>query len=213
LVYSAYAILSEKSRPKLAVTVFAISGFTRFGLLPKQIVSPARIFEERLVLGIIGIKVSILFERDSLARRNRPGSRAPLGRFSNGSYPRIVAPLGVGGNPDHLTVREAALSLWSRSHGCDLALYEDLPYAAKSMNLESEEASIVSTLEVERIHEECMPLSPFQMRNKLLLSTLYLTQTVKTGTLLQHARSVGSKIGQAYAERFFVLRHAKNQQA
>ena len=40
---------------------------------------------------------------------------------------RVLAPLGLGGNKDHLAVRDAALRTVSSN---DLVLYEDLPYAA-----------------------------------------------------------------------------------
>lgn len=206
LVYSAYAMLSDRSRPKLAITFFNVSRFTRFGLLPKRIVTLARTVEDRLALGIAGCKVRFLNEPDSIARGEAPIPVAP--RLPNlfGSPPaRIVAPLGVGGNSDHVIVRGVAMSLWRRAPECELVLYEDLPYAARSADLATEETSIVSALGEAGISEEFLPMSPSEMRRKLLLSRLYLTQTGKTRTLLDHARRVGANSGEAFAERVFAF--------
>jgi len=205
LVYSAYAMLSERSRARLAITFFNVSRFTRFGLLPRRIVTLARTFEDRVILGIAGCRVLFLYEPDSLARGKAPVPVIARLPDLSGSMPvRIVAPLGVGGNPDHVIVRGVAMSLWRRAHECELVLYEDLPYAVRSSDLAMEETSIVSALGEAGIREEFFPISTSEMRRKLLLSRLYLTQTVKTRTLLDHARLVGAESGHGFAERVFL---------
>jgi hypothetical protein len=205
LVYSAYRMLSDRSRLKLAITFFNVSRFTRFGLLPRRIVTLARTLEDRVALGIAGCGVRFLYELDSLARGEAPVRVVARLPDLSGSMPvRIVAPLGVGSNPDHLIVRSVAMSLWRLAPECELVLYEDLPYAARSSDLATEETSIVSALGEAGIREEFLPMSPSEMRRKLLLSRLYLTQTVKTQTLLDHARLVGADSSNGFAERVFV---------
>jgi LmbE family N-acetylglucosaminyl deacetylase len=209
LVYSAYTMLSDRSRHKLAITFFNVSTFTRFGLLPRRFVTLARTFEDLLALGIAGCRVRFLYEPDSVARGEAPIQVAPrLPDLFDSPPSRVVAPLGVGGNPDHVIIRGVAMSLWRRAPECELVLYEDLPYAARSADLAAEEMSIVSALGEAGIREEFIHMSPSELRRKLLLSRLYVTQTGKARTLLDHARRVGADSGEGFAERFFVFRPA-----
>ena len=46
------------------------------------------------------------------------------------SHSELLAPIGIGGHPDHVLVRDAALEL-SRQRDASISLYADLPYAVQ----------------------------------------------------------------------------------
>jgi hypothetical protein len=211
LVYSAYAALSDRARPKVGVVFFNVSKFARGRLLPTIPVTAFRTLEDRLILGRNGVKTSYLFLRDSTTRDdgNHELARWPLAPGPSAvSLPqRIFAPLGVGGHEDHLLVRRAAISWWSAGYGRipQVCFYEDLPYAAKSRNLEEEEKRITDELEAEcgALRAEHWRLEPSLLRRKLLFSRLYLSQADKAELFLRHAVRVGRVSDDGPAERYF----------
>lgn len=169
-----------------------------------MVVSPLRMIEDKLALGFSGSRVRFLNGADSVTRG--PGVAPALHqirRILTAPPAMIAAPLGVGGHPDHIAVRTEAISL-RRWAGCELVLYEDLPYAVRSDDLASEERAIVSSIPGIRFREEIRSLVPSEIRMKLLLSGLYVSQAPKSELLLQHSRRVGGGAGSAYGERFFI---------
>jgi LmbE family N-acetylglucosaminyl deacetylase len=207
IVYSAFSVLSDHTRPKLALVFFNTTGFTRFGLFPVAFVTMARTLEDWLIMTIAGSAASYLFLPDSLARSESPESadlEARL-RFKDLHPRRIVAPLGVGGHPDHLLVRNFAISLWHKSKSPELFLYEDLPYATRSPNLRSEEETIVHSIQIPGLRESCRRMNEREMSRKAFFGGLYVTQSNKREILVRHAERVGSACGGPYAERFYVV--------
>jgi hypothetical protein len=212
LVYSAYASLSDRTRPKLGVVFFNVSRFALGRLLPMVPVTALRTLEDRLILGWNGVKARYFFLRDSSLRENNDNQslgRWPLapGPSVGGTPHRIFAPLGVGAHEDHLLVRKAAISWWSTEYRRipQICFYEDLPYAARSENLWAEEERIVNELEAECgvLQPEHWRLRPPLLRRKLLFSRFYLSQADKVELFLTHAIQVGRLSGDGPAERYF----------
>jgi hypothetical protein len=204
LVYSSYSTLVDGAGSKMGIVFFNKSLFARGRLLPKLPVTAARTLEDKLILSRNHVRVRYLFLPDSTLRDDRP-ARLPA-RPSPTAPGRIFAPLGVGGHVDHLLVRKAAIAWWlGYGRTPQICFFEDLPYAARSTNLEEEEAKIAGGLSA-----LCGPLAPtFRrlapclLRRKLLFSRLYLTQTDKTELLVRHAAAVGRLAGVEYAERYY----------
>ncbi len=112
---------------------------------------------------------------------------------------RVVAPLGLGGNADHLAVRDAALRTVPPA---DLVFYEDLPYAAD-----------VGTARIERLVEEFAPRfspvvlpMPDGIGSKLVTAAVSYPSQFRPSdgdALTRHARGVGG--AGAPAERVWIL--------
>ncbi len=122
-------------------------------------------------------------------------------------FDELYCPLGVGRHPDHLLVREFALSIWKElGKETVIFFYEDLPYAARTKGLEATERRLATEVEriCGRLEAKCLPLAENVLRKKKLYSRLYLTQTDQSDLILSHARKVGGECGLEYAERFFV---------
>jgi hypothetical protein len=198
------------------VVFFNVSRFARGRLLPTVPVTALRTLEDRLILGRNGVKASYLFLRDSTMRDdNDDGHHLHHGRWppslpgpSAADPPcRIFAPLGVGAHEDHLLVRKAAISWWSVEYERvpQICFYEDLPYAARSENLEAEEKRITDELEAEcgALQAKHWRLQPSPLRRKLLFSRLYLSQADKGELFLRHAVQVGRLFNDGPAERYF----------
>ena len=122
---------------------------------------------------------------------------------------RIFCPLGVGGHPDHLFVRQTGIDLWqSWNSKPELFFYEDLPYAAWSLTGHS--TSEMCIADVSRscgsMRVEWRPLTAGEMRNKLLASRAYVSQTDHTSLLLRHARTLGRQCSADFAEMYFTPR-------
>jgi LmbE family N-acetylglucosaminyl deacetylase len=92
-----------------------------------------RVAEDRRALGLAGIEPRNLRYLDDQYRGGEPLPAAELeldiGRAAAGADV-VHAPAGLGGHPDHVAVREAALSLAARS-GVSVVLYAELPYATR----------------------------------------------------------------------------------
>lgn len=88
--------------------------------------------EDRAALAVAGREALALpllengyRQRASMAARRVLAALAEISPRAAG----VVAPLGIGGHPDHLVVRQAAIALSRR--GLPLGLYADIPYAAR----------------------------------------------------------------------------------
>ena len=202
IVYSAFSVLTDGLRHKIVITPFNVSRFTRFGLRSKPLVTFLRTLEDWLVLRALRCHAVYLFVPDSLSRK-RIGS-VQLTNFLREKTPpaRIVAPMAIGGHVDHMIARGIALALKRVLPKSELTLYEDMPYAADSEDLESEEDSIVASLSM-GLMATYQQMDDREMARKVFFSRLYLTQTDKTDVLVAHARSVGARCASKYAERFF----------
>ncbi len=151
----------------------------------------------------MGVRVSYKNLPDSSITQERTG-HASAGTTI---FSELYSPLGVGGHPDHLFVRDFALSIWKGMKGKTVMFfYEDLPYAARTKDLEATERELV--IEVGeicgRLEAKCFPLTKNALRRKRLYSRLYLTQTDQSDLILSHAKKVGEECGLEYAERYFV---------
>jgi hypothetical protein len=204
IAYSAFSLLSERVRPRLCVVVFNRSRYTRLGLKPWAAVTLSRTLEDWFVMTLNHCTASYMFLPDSLVRP--PGGQVDLGSrllLSAGTPARIIAPLGVGNNSDHVLLRDFSIALWRKHRGAQLVLYEDMPYAARCTDLATEERSLVGSLRVDGLRAECIPMHEQDLRRKIFFSRLYITQSDKSDVLLTHARAVGACCGCAYAERRF----------
>jgi hypothetical protein len=151
----------------------------------------------------MGVRVSYKNLSDSSIAQKRAG-------YASGvtlSFSELYSPLGVGGHPDHLFVRDLALSIWKgMKRKTAMLFYEDLPYAARTKDLEATEKELA--IEVGgicgRLEARCLPLTKNALRRKRLYSRLYLTQTDQSDLILSHAKKVGEECGLEYAERVFV---------
>jgi LmbE family N-acetylglucosaminyl deacetylase len=207
LVYSAFCALTENAGDGTAVVFFNVSRFTKRGLLPKYFVTMVRSIEERLILARLRIRSSFLWMEDSSCRRSpidQDSVRSKLIAFHE-SYRYIYCPLGIYGHLDHLAVRSAGIDYWLKSgKKSKIRFYEDLPYAARVKEVESEVETCVSELT-----KSCGPLSihyhPMNfdlVRRKLFFSRLYLTQNNHSKLLKKHAEELGKQCNRAYAERY-----------
>jgi len=120
---------------------------------------------------------------------------------------RIYSPLGVGGNANHIQVREWAVKHWLYwEKKCDLFFYEDLPYAAKlESSLNETEQSILREVEPScgKIYPCLEPLSKKMLERKLLLSRFYFSQTDHSSLLEKFAELRGKSTKTGFAEAMF----------
>lgn len=202
VVYSAFSVLTDGLRKKTVIIPFNVSRFTRFGLRSKPLVTFLRTLEDRLLLAALRCHAVYLFVPDSLAQK-RVGSVQLSNFLREKTHPvRIIAPMAIGGHVDHMIARRVALDLKRAMPESELTLYEDMPYAASSDDLESEEDSIVASLSM-GLMAKYQRMDDREMARKVFFSRLYLTQTDKTDVLVAHARSIGACCASKYAERFF----------
>jgi LmbE family N-acetylglucosaminyl deacetylase len=207
VVYSAFSILSDGLRRKVVATPFNVSDFSRLKRslkLPREIVSLWRTTEDRIVMRALGVQVTYLFLPDSLIRGKREiNGLERLTRRLSANTARIIAPLGVGGHADHIAIRDFALRQFRVKLVPELVLYEDLPYAAESQDLEKEEKSILLSLNVPGISAKLNKMDVQVFKRKIKFSKLYFSQSDRAAFLERHARFLGSKCGAKFAERFY----------
>jgi LmbE family N-acetylglucosaminyl deacetylase len=207
VVYSAFSILNDGLRRKVVATPFNVSDFSRLKRslkLPKEIVSFWRTIEDRLVMRALGVEVFYLFFPDSLVRTGVgfAGLERLADRLSS-STARIVAPLGVGGHPDHIATRDFAVKQFRDKLVPELVLYEDLPYAADSEDVEEEENSILLALNLPGVNAWLNKMNARAFKRKIMFSRLYLSQSDRATILERHATYLGGKCGARFAERFY----------
>src|SRR5712691_2216056 len=58
LVYSTFSALTEASKSRFAIVFFNVSGFTRWRFLSRPAVTLLRTLEDRLLLNLMGVRVS-----------------------------------------------------------------------------------------------------------------------------------------------------------
>jgi len=197
LVYSAFSALIEPFNRKVAVTVFSLSRFTKWGLGSPRLVSTFRKLEDKLAFTLLGVRSFHLDQPDTsvvVARRSTPRLVC---------RPNIIySPLAVGSHPDHLVTRGLAIRMWLEANRRPrLFFYEDLPYAARGVGYEGVLEAL--SCEVGLLKPHFIPLSEYQLRLKMLFSRLYITQTDYTGLLRRRAEENGLNCGVRYAEVFF----------
>lgn len=207
LVYSAFSALTERTGVGTAVIFFNVSRFTRWGIFPKYFVTMMRTLEDKIILTRLRLRTSFLWLEDSSVRSNPISQQAIASRLSGFPEPlrSIFCPMGVGGHPDHLAVRDAAIHFWRRRRmKPQICFYEDLPYAARTKEIESEVEKCVRNMPQScgRLSIFYSPLTKVQFRRKILFSRLYLTQNDHTTLLTRHAKELGKQCGRAYAERY-----------
>jgi len=207
LVYSAFCALTENAGAGTAVVFFNVSRFTKRGLLPKYFVTVTRSVEEKLILARLRISSSLLWMEDSSCRQHpidQDSVRSKLIPF-RGTYQYIFCPLGVSGHLDHLAVRSAGVDYWLKSgKRSRICFYEDLPYAGRMKEIESELDSCMSELTkcCGRLSIYYNSMNADLIQRKLFFSRLYLTQNNHTKLLKKHAEELGKQCKREYAERY-----------
>jgi hypothetical protein len=206
LVFSCFSAIKPEFT-NVAIIFFNSSTFTRWPIHSKTLVSAYRTLEDRLVLGVLGVKPRYLFLSDTSIIN-------PIGRIPGIEWDLkidvpsgIYCPLGVGYNRNHIQVREWAIRHWLEwQKNCDLFFYEDLPYAAKlESSRAEEEVSILKELESRcgKIEPLLKPLSAEMLSRKLLLSRLYFSQTDYTSLLESFAKFRGKSTQTGLAEAVY----------
>jgi hypothetical protein len=121
---------------------------------------------------------------------------------------RIYSPLGLGEHPDHLLVRDFAITLWRHfNHRPKVIFYEDLPYAYLLSNADQSRAACVDKISQE-MDRDLLPVYGIldsEMKSKLRFSRLYFTQMDKSSlsNLALYARRIGKECQKEFAERYF----------
>jgi hypothetical protein len=204
LVFSAFSILTKKEN-NLALVFFNVSSFTRWPVKSKKLVTGYRTLEDRAILRSLKTKVKYLNLEDNSLKKS-----AEIGLLSNQKFEpelpaKIYSPLGVGGSPNHLQVRDWAVNRWiGWERKTELFFYEDLPYAAKSDDLEQEEGRIIRELEktcgpMQKLAE---PLTATQLDCKLRKCRAYFSQTDYSKLIGNHAKNLANS-STKFAEIFY----------
>lgn len=210
LVLSGYSAICER-REKQAIEFFNVSSFTRWRLKSKLLVTAYRTLEDRVILGLLNVKVSFLFLGDtsvSIEGRHSICLGDLKALLSSSGIPhKLFCPLGIGGHLDHMFVRQSGIDLWqSWGKEPELFFYEDLPYAA--LDLRSGYSFERCLLDVKHccgvLRIAWRPLTKIEMRAKLLACRAYASQTNHANLLTEHARVLGKECSADFAERYFV---------
>ncbi len=206
LVFSAFSVLSRPNARNIACVFFNVSKFTRWPFKSVKIVTAYRTLEDRLILGFAGVKkVTYFFGKDSSVTEANDSTIFNLSGFSMPS--KIFSPAGVGEDPNHIAVRETAISTWKLWGKLpELFFYEDLPYAAKLIDCEEIEKSILTDLSKKcgrKIEEKICPLSQTELFRKTSLSKAYFSQTNYSDLLGKYAKLKGRNSATGFAEIFF----------
>ncbi len=117
----------------------------------------------------MGVRVSYKNLPDSSITQKRTGYAGE----GTPTFSELYSPLGVGGHPDHLFVRDFALSIWKGMKGKTVMFfYEDLPYAARMKDLGATEKELaIEVGEVcGRVEARCLPLTKNALWRKRLYS-------------------------------------------
>lgn len=210
LVFSGFSALCEHSE-KRAIVFFNVSRYTRWKVKSKLLVSGYRTLEDRIILGLFGVRVSFLFLEDTSLCNERPQSvnlTELKAMLPSRILPRkIFCPLGIGGHSNHLLVRQSGIDLWhSWEKKPELFFYEDLPYA--TFDLRNSRYSLEGCLDdVKRfcgtLRIAWRPISASEMRQKLLAGRAYASQTNHTKLLAEHSRKLGKECSAEFAEKYF----------
>jgi len=207
LVYSAFAAITEHGGEGDALVFFNASRFTRWGLLPKNVATMMRTFEERIVLALLRLGSSFLWMDDSSSRGNAIEGREFRSKpvYFHQQLRNLFCPLGIGEHPDHLAVRDLGIEYWVRCRSKPrIWFYEDLPYAAKIPRVDDIVEKCIRRLPNLGGHLEVRykPLTAGLFRKKLFFSRLYITQNDQTELLRSRGRELGRRCGAPYAEAY-----------
>jgi LmbE family N-acetylglucosaminyl deacetylase len=207
LVYSAFCAITESAGVGRAVVFFNVSRFTKWGLLPKHIVTMMRSLEEKLILARLQIESSFLWMEDSSCRPDMINQGLVSSKLMDirGAYQCIYCPLGISGHTDHLAVRSAGVDLWLRSgKRSRICFYEDLPYAARLRDVESEVETRVRELThfCGQLSVRYHPMDRDRVKRKMFFSRLYITQNNHSRLLRMHAKELGKRCRGEYAEKY-----------
>jgi hypothetical protein len=205
LVFSAFSILSKQEN-NFALVFFNFSNFTRWPIRSAKLVSGLRTFEDKAILSTLKAKVRYLFSEDDSVKV--PEGTAGLKSWDiKIDFPhKIFSPLGVGGSPNHLQVRNWAIKRWNDwNKKCELIFYEDLPYAAKIENSKQAESQIINELQRScgRIEENLETLSASQVADKIRMCKAYFSQTDYSEIIGKYARIQGRSTLTGFAEMFY----------
>jgi len=215
LVYSAFAAVTRYAGEADAIIFFNSSRFTKWGLLPKKIVTATRTLEEKLILSRLGLKSSFVWLNDSSCKREQVESREIQSHIPRDSWRigKVFCPLGIAGHPDHVALRDAAVEYWLKAgRRFHLFFYEDLPYAERIDNVDTELRRIIITLSKSSATlSVCYwPLNTKLFERKLFFSTLYVTQNDQRVLLKRHGRVLGRICGSPFAERYVYAEGVKD---
>lgn len=195
------------------IDVFSVQSWIRFDTLPPGLVTVIRKKEEEknakrdgVVLeyldlpegAIRGYKLvfpqTIDWAKDQLTMRRILTLLPKKSQFQNAAS--IYFPLGIGGNVDHLLLREAAISLRETilSWGGRIAFYEDLPYATEHQ-LPTKfivEMKLIPTLQEIDLEKKCASIRTYESQ---------IDESV-VRNIKHHACSLGD--GQSAYERVWI---------
>jgi LmbE family N-acetylglucosaminyl deacetylase len=207
LVYSAFASITDHAGNGHAVVFFNVSRFTKWGLLPKNLVTTIRTLEEKMILRRFQLKSSFLWMNDYSTRTTPIDAFDLISKLARlrGRIRNIFCPLGIGNHPDHLAVRSTAVNYWlTFATRPRLYFYEDLPYAARIDEVDPAFESCVRALPEPKSQFSVRfhPLSADLFRRKLFFARLYVTQNDHSQLFEKHAMELGRKCGALYAERY-----------
>jgi len=205
LVFSAFSILSKKTN-NLALVFFNVSSFTRWPIRSVKLISSYRTLEDRAILRSLKTKVRYLFSEDDSVKRSKGTDRLSSWDIKVDLPRRIFSPLGVGGSPNHLQVRNWAIERWiAWDKKCELIFYEDLPYAAKIRNAEQIESQMISELRPScgMIEKKLEPLSASQVARNMRLCKAYFSQTDYSEIIGDYAKIRGTSTSTGFAEMFY----------
>jgi LmbE family N-acetylglucosaminyl deacetylase len=206
LVFSTFSILSSRTE-KLALVYFNVSKFTRWNIKSKLIVTTIRTLEDKIILSLLGTKTAYLFLPDD-SIRNSSSEHLENGDINwlKETPSEIFCPLGVGGNPDHLKVRDRGIRLHRTfKKKPKLFFYEELPYAARHSDSTESRLQELSPF-FASLKPSVSVLSSDEMKRKLIASRAYFSQNDHRVLLLKRAKEVGEESSGEYAEMFYLAK-------
>jgi hypothetical protein len=214
LVFSCFSAMMDSKVDKRAIVFFNSSKFSRWPIHSKKLISFYRTLEDKFILESLGIKVKYLFNPDTSIEN--PQNTFPRAEWDLKLDPPlcIYSPLGVGGNKNHIQVRDWAIRRWiGWNKNCELCFYEDLPYAAK-LGFSPDEIELPIIRELESICEsqielQLRPLSREILARKILLSKFYFSQTDYSELLESFAKIRGRSSQAGFAETIYHVRRSK----
>ena len=207
LVYSAFAAITEHAGKGDAIVFFNATRFTKWGLLPMNVATLVRTVEETIILTRLRLGCSFMWI-DDYSLRDKDNEKKEL---SSNLVPfrqplrNLFCPLGIGGHPDHLAVRNFAIEYWLKYKVKPrIWFYEDLPYAARIPKIDDAVEKCISQIPHLQglLTIRYKPLNSTLFRKKLFFSRLYVTQNDHTALFEDHGKQLGKKCDSPYAERY-----------
>ena len=178
--------------------------------MPTSLVTPWRMLEETIIMGVYRVKPRFLFLRDMTTELEDDKSHRAIPRISSlvrGIPKSIYCPLGVGGNRDHLLVRLSAIDFWKQCRTePSLFFYEDLPYAARDTIEGYSVPDSIREIEksVSALKPQYHPISEEGIRRKAKLCRAYTSQTDHGPLLAGYAKKLGKECASDFAEKYYL---------